>query len=130
MAFKPRLKANGTACCHGINTSGQMSFPDNPCTECREHHAREAARRDLEESAAPNPYFRDLGLRDANERQTATFEEEFTTMRRAQLAAEENEVAQLRSAHAAHLTAAELAEIPDAPDPYTRDLKALQAVRR
>lgn len=65
-------------------------------------------------------------LRAANDTAVSTFEEDWKTKRTRELAAEHAEIdASSAAALWPRLTAAELEEIPDPPDPYAAGIKAL-----
>ena len=113
MAFTPRLKADGRPCCFRVTEDGRPAFPSHPCDACAEHFARAASARE-DDFKAPDPYAPHIRAAAAE----TGFAAEYAETRRREFA-ETRAALDVDPLELPRLTAAELAEIPAAPNGYT-----------
>jgi hypothetical protein len=123
MAFTPRTHENGKICC-----SDQRYL----CDLCRMHFGRLSIQEDTTmRDDQYGPYTRDVrALQAASSTPESRAGDEYRTARLRDLAAQDRDVTTLRAAHAAReVLPTDLARFTP-PNPYERDIKALQAERR
>jgi hypothetical protein len=136
MTFTPRMNENGGPCCLVFDQEGEAVRPDHMCERCRKHfghqhlHERPSMRSNTDRYAPPDPYAHDLKrLRAALSTDMSRAEDDYGAARRREFAEERGTLVQLRAAHAARVTGADLRQV-EPPNPYEAGIKAMQEARR